>query len=145
MCYRDWFIWYSQQSYVVGTNFISIWEIVNRGSERWVTNQDQSVCKHWKLELKPNYLPVCTYIFDASVRDCIILFYHDYLFRVDFSLVCDILQAKKQTLGSSNFRTSEMPGTQESLNKCFWMNNRINWTKYPNSHFLKYNQRNSHF
>lgn len=39
----------------------------------------------------------CTYVFDASVKDCIILFYRDFLLGVCFPLVCDILQAKKQT------------------------------------------------
>lgn len=80
---------------------------------------------------------MCTYICDASVRHYVTLFYHDYLFSAGFSFTYGILQAKKQTFHSSNFKASEMPGTQEAPNRCFWMNNVSHWTQYTNFHFLK--------
>ena len=65
--------------------------------------------------MNSNQLTVCTYIFDASVRDCIILFYHDYLFSVGFPLVCDTLWTKKQAICSSNFKASKVPAFKSHI------------------------------
>lgn len=120
---------------------LSPFETGNGGSERWKT-KNYSVYKYWKLRLSPSHPTLSTYMFDASVRECVILVYHNYLFSVGFSLACDILLAKKQALCSSNFRTNKVPGTQESLNKWLWVNEGVNWGKYLNSPFIKYNQKN---